>query len=559
MYRKNIIQTWIAVGILIVLVLPLCHGLIANHYLIKGHDAEAGLLRALYVNQFVGDGQILIRWASDMNWGYGSPVFNFYPPFFSVIAVVVSKITQNMIVAINLVCVAFWLFSAIGMYLFARELWGHRGGVLSAVAYVYAPYFIQDLYVRGAFAEFSIHAFFPWILLSLYKINHRVQKRYLILGAVGVFLSILTHFMSMFFVILLLFYIVFLFILSRNSKGLFLNCFIVGSGLIMASFFWLPATVESVYLNLNFLITKRYDVHNNFISLIQLFRFPWDRRTDMEGVCLQIGLIPILLIGGGFVGMFRIYKENRWLVLHYVFFLVIACGVFFLTLPFSQVIWDRVSFLKFIQFPWRLLTIGVFLVALLSGSIMVCVKNNYKSNFILVIAIAFIFLSSMRFFWVVNYQTLDEIAFQRNPLNYIFLGEGERTPKWVAIPPTVAPRYKFQILQGGGEILDYHRENAISHTVQLIAYSRLLVCFHSFYFPGWRAFVDGKEVAIDSSNIFGLIFFSVPQGKHLINVIFGSTWIRQIARVISWVGFGIFLVGIFLSQRIKYHEGTGHG
>ena len=51
--------------------IPVCFGLLGEHIL-WGHDAASGLIRSLCVEKYWGNGQFLIRWAADINYGYGS-------------------------------------------------------------------------------------------------------------------------------------------------------------------------------------------------------------------------------------------------------------------------------------------------------------------------------------------------------------------------------------------------------------------------------------------------------------------------------------------------------
>ena len=60
----------------------------------------------------------------------------------------------DFVTAMNLACVSVVLLSAAGMFLLARLYFGAAGGWLGAAAFLYAPYFAVDLYVRSAMAEF---------------------------------------------------------------------------------------------------------------------------------------------------------------------------------------------------------------------------------------------------------------------------------------------------------------------------------------------------------------------------------------------------------------------
>ena len=57
--------------------------------------------------------------------------------------------------------------------------------------------------------------------------------------------------------------------------------------------------------------------------------------------------------------------------------------------------------------------------------------------------------------------------------------------------------------------------------------------FNSFYFPGWRVYVDGKQVPIVPTEPYGLISFEVPAGKINLQVRFQDTPLRLAAKVLS--------------------------
>lgn len=57
-----------------------------------------------------------------------------------------------------------FLLSALGAYAWTRRWLGGRGGALAATVYTYLPWHLTTVYVRGAYAEAWLWAFWPWIL-----------------------------------------------------------------------------------------------------------------------------------------------------------------------------------------------------------------------------------------------------------------------------------------------------------------------------------------------------------------------------------------------------------
>ncbi|MBF0504438.1 MAG: glycosyltransferase family 39 protein [Candidatus Omnitrophica bacterium] len=539
MFKEFSRSTWVYLLLLTVLTIPLFQGLFSGQ-LIDGHDSMAGFIRAQSMSRYMGHGQFLVRWSPEINWGYGYPMFNFYPPFFSFISNLFFQLTHNMVFAINWACVLFWVLSGIGMFLLAREFWGDEGGMISALLYAYAPYHMIDLYVRGAFAEFSSFAFFPFILLSILRMSRKPNLGVFILGVCCIFGLSLTHnIMNMLFLPLGIAYMLYLFFLEKKYAWIVFAIGMFVIGLMMSSFFWLPAFLEKQYLNLNFLIGQRYDFHKNFVSLGDLF-WPLNNKF-MDRISFQVGVIHSLLCLGTLVCFFKIFKINKQSGSGYVFFLIVGLIAVFFTLPYSAFFWEKISILRFIQFPWRILAIIVFIMSLLCGSLGVLFKNLLVKIFFIILvglAVFFIYLgTSPRPIFHIYEDTIE---------NSLALGEGEYTPKWIKVRPDKSPKRKFEIVQGQGQLDEEISINPVRYVTKFHALEPSLLCFHTFYFPGWRVYVDGQAIQPYLDNPYGLILFNVPLGDHDIQVTFGLTLVRVIGIIASWAGALLLVAVIFL-------------
>ena len=546
MLKNNLKSTSLYLVLLAVLTIPLCLGLFSDH-LIDAHDSMAGLIRALSMKAYMGHGQFLVRWSPGVNWGYGYPMFNFYPPFFSFISTLFFHLTQNMVIAINWTCILFWILSGFGMFLLAREYWGNDGGALSAVLYLYAPYHIIDLYIRGAFAEFSSFTFFPFLLLSILKMSRKASLGIFLLGIGSVFGLSLTHnIMSMLFFPLAVVYMFYLFIFENRSKWIIPALSIFGIGLMMSSFFWLPALLEKKYLNLGFLIGKHYDFHENFITLGELF---WPlNKWSMDHISFQVGIIHSLLCLGTLICLPKVLKMNRQLGLSYIFFLSVGSLAIFLTLPYSHLLWEHIKILSFIQFPWRILTIIVFAMSFIGGSVAILINNTlFRRTFLitaglLVISISLITSLKTKFFNNEQLQNID---------NFLALGEGEYVPQWVTIPPNNPPERKFELMRGQGQLGEEKAINPVQYMVHFNAAEQSIIRFHTFYFPGWKVFINENEAKI-YPNIYGQIMFIVPPGEYTLRVIFGSTPVRMAGIIISWIGAALLFLSIISPFHSKF-------
>jgi len=543
---KTLKSTAIYFTLIIILTIPLCLGFMNNH-LINGHDSMAGLIRALSMEKYMGHGQFLVRWSPEINFGYGYPMFNFYPPFFSFVSVIIFQLTHNMIWAINWSCFLFWALSGIGMFLLAREYWGNEGGMFSALLYMYAPYHIIDLYVRGAFAEFSSFAFFPFLLFSILKLSRKLSLGSFILGVCSVFgLSLAHNIMSMLFFPVAAAYMLYLYFLENKSSWIIPAVAIFIVGLMMSSFFWLPALMEKQFLNLNFLISMRYDFHKSFITLSELF---WPFNNDIfDNISFKAGIIQSLLCLGTLAFLSNIFKINKSSGRGYLFFLGIGLMAVFFSMSYSHLFWEHINILRFIQFPWRFLAIIVFAMSFLCGSMVLLIKNPVLKIVVLTLLSCLTIFLSLKSSPQINF-----VDHEKNINDFIAMGEGEYTPKWVMVPPGNNPPRKFEMIQGKARLADEIMITPVQYDTKIQALEPSLICFHTFYFPGWRVFIDGQSIQPYTNNPFGMILFSVSPGIHNIEVIFGSTPIRLIALFISWVGVILLLGGFWWIKSYLKH------
>jgi hypothetical protein len=162
----------VAAGLL-ALSLPVIFPLLTSG-VIGGHDSFEYFPRVIETHQNVANGILLPRWAPDLGNGYGQPVFIFRPPLFYWVAEALHLVGWNVVASVNLACVALVLAAAWAMFALGRLYYGETGGWLAAAAYLYAPYFAVDLYVRSALEEFSA---FPLFALALYGFGAYARGR----------------------------------------------------------------------------------------------------------------------------------------------------------------------------------------------------------------------------------------------------------------------------------------------------------------------------------------------------------------------------------------------
>lgn len=130
---------------------------------------------------------------------------------------------------------------------------------------------------------------------------------------------------------------------------------------------------------------------------------------------------------------------------------------------------------------------------------------------------------------------------------------GAYFPIWVQRRPTESPlesqysnegvvaRFDESALPGGGQIVE--AEYTVNQArIVVRSPEPFRARYLSFYFPGWRAWIDGERVEIAPSDPEGLITFDVPRGQHTIRVGFGETRLRLAADGMSVLSLIALLV-----------------
>src|SRR3989344_7190058 len=175
--KNRTLAFWIS--LIILLTAPSFTTLLQPGYF--GHHDDLQIFRIYQMDKCFKDGQIPCRWVPDMGFGYGYPLFNYYPvmPYF--LGEFIHLFGFSLIVSVKILAILSLLISGITMFLLGRFLWGNLGGLVSSMFFVYAPYHAVDIYVRGAFAEAWSLSWTPAVFLMIAKVVKEPSGKNIIL------------------------------------------------------------------------------------------------------------------------------------------------------------------------------------------------------------------------------------------------------------------------------------------------------------------------------------------------------------------------------------------
>ncbi|MBF0523327.1 MAG: hypothetical protein HQL24_09775 [Candidatus Omnitrophica bacterium] len=500
------------------------------------------------------DGDILCRWAPHLIHGHGYPIFNFYPPLFSY-AASFAMFFFPAVLAFNLTVSLFYFLSGLSMYIFARKLWGRSGGLISAIAYLFAPYHILDLYVRGAAAELTVFVFFPLILWSIYCLSQRLSLRPLIVGffsSAGLFLS---HNISalIFFPVAFL-YLIFAVMTSEDKsiKKIVAGLSVFMGGFLLAAYFIIPALVEKRFVHIERVLIGLRDYRRYFVDVGQLFHLSWRGFAGVigqgHGMYFTLGFAHLLLAIGALIFLKKVAASFKGAGAQILFFFIFLLVSLFFTLRISSFFWRTLPMLSFVQFPWRFLMCATTAISILCGGVVPSFNRKLRL-YLVPITCLVLFIANISFCNAARYDQIPEGSFVDLLKASTPMDGMEYVPKWVKVA-TISPGLRdFRPMAGQAVVIDKGGRPLDRH-FQVKAAEFTCICFYSYYFPGWEVFIDGKPSKIHFENSYGLILFSVPVGQHQVRVHFGTTPVRRISEAVSLIFLFLITVVIIYRKRV---------
>jgi hypothetical protein len=543
-------------------------------YFLKAHDAAHSVFFLTEFHQGIQDGYLYPRWGPDHCLGYGYPTFIFYAPLPYYVAEVFHLLGAGPTAAIKITYALAFILSGLTMYAFGKRLWGPGAGLVSAVVYTYVPYRLVDIYVRCAFYEFCTFVFFPLILLLFLELVETAQLRYLALAGLAYAGLILTHIVTAFlFTPLLMAYVLWLVLRKAGSSlrqwlrlsSLSLAAAVLALGL--SAVFLLPVTVERSYIAQEQWTRATYSYDQHFIYPFQLLSAFWDYGYAVEGpedtMSLQLGLAAVTMSLVVAVLALR-RRTSEWGTV--LFFLGLTLIIILAMLPISLPLWQILSVAALVQFPWRLLALAAFTLSVLAGAAVPGLSSEAYRNpdaggeggpasapnpglYVLLLAII---LASFGYTLPEYTELSPHLETPAAPLDFelahpdmvcmvAYTQEQPRSTPLVAQYLASEPLMKAHALTDGATV-EMVRHGGGSEEIIVRSSQEATVQFYTYYFPGWRGYVDGQEVPIRPEEPYGLITLEVPAGEHQVKIRFGDTPIRVVGKVISLLSFGASLV-----------------
>lgn len=538
-------KNWLIPFLIIVGIVPLLE--LLNPGLPITHDGQDHVARVANFYQNLSEGVIVPRWAGNLNWGYGHPILMFLYPLPSYMASLFHLFGFSFVDSVKLVFGLSFIASGLTMYVWLKEQFNETAGFIGALLYIFAPYRFVDLYVRGAIGEHVAFIFPPLVLYFLLKLSKKQSHRYFVGGSLSLAGLILSHnAISLMFLPLIFLYSIFLLIQAKEKKLLVISYWllvILGFGL--STFFWLPAFMEGKY-TLRDIVTSE-DYSSRFVHIKDFVFGEWSY-GGTDWLSKQVGLVHWLYVAAGFFAVNK-YRKSRP-----VLYLGIGLiGVFFLTLLLmtntTNFVWNTISLLQKFQFPWRFLSVTVFVSAVLGAYVVSTISKKRVLIIVAMTVVALLFFN--KDYWQAK-------AFMQKPESFYSgiynstTDTGESSPVWSVRFMEKRPNARMELIDGATRIEEIERTNT-RHVYRLFVEKKSWIRENTLYFPGWRVFVDGQEVLPEFQNPQhrGLMTFFIEKGEHIVTIQFTETKLRNTANAASLISLSLLLVlGILMKNKL---------
>lgn len=525
-------------------------------------DAMIHLVRTAEWVRVWQDGVLYPRWAPNLAFGYGFPLFIFAPPLPYAVAGGLHLLGAPLALAVKMLPLIGFVVAALGVYLFVRDVWGPWAGIVAGAAFAYAPFLLREAYIYGGnYPQFLAIASFPWVLWGFRRVVLRGSSGDVLIAGVAYAVPILSHnFHAFVFTPVVAVYVLGLAILTRRWMGVVRAAAGGLLGAMLSACLWLPALYERQWtLAHEGFYVARSNFALRFLDWRELLAgpVPLDARAANPYMPFALGwgalalaavaVLTLIVFPRRFDGMQRF---------HFAFFFALLIAVVFMMLPASQPAWENLPLLAVAEFPWRLMGLAALALGVLAGGSVALLEHRAAWLWTAAAVGAVVLTTAVYTYPPRPFEPLgtpslaDMVRYERDTQTIGTTTLGEYLPIWVQEAPLSSPMVDDYL---AGRPLDKADPNSLpaGARVRTVEHNAVSTVFHvespeawtmrinTFFYPGWRATVDDEAVDIRVLPPFGLIGVEVPAGEHTVALRFGNIRMRTAANVVSGAALAV--------------------
>jgi hypothetical protein len=465
---------------------------------------------------------------------------------------------------------AFWV-GGIGMWVLARDWLPPAESLFAGALYALNPYHLLVFYRRNDFSELLASSLVPFVVWFALKIP--LQCRYA-WPSLAVFIAVIWLLNApaaviMFYVLLLLFLV--LSVERRNIHIIVRGGTALAIGGMLAAVYIIPAAYEQRWVNIFAALRPGLMFSDNFLftparvvaGIPYAFEHVRFNHIISKMAIGELSATALAIIA--VAGMRRTAPRIWWALLS----LATASG--FLMLSPSNVLWENLPKLRFVQFPWRLLFVLGVPLAFFVAAALARASRPAKAGIVCASCLAILFATYQ--FTRINWRERGNVTdfYAGSFLNHPgYGGVPEYSPAGSIQedldrlnsddPPLVArdvvgrpvPNVEFNLQQWDPE----RRRFQISSPTQINVRAKLL------NYPAWRVTVNGVATEVQSNPRTGELLIPVAAGTSSVQIIFARTHDRVWGILVSGVALLVLMTYVVVSKRILFlalwYRGDSH-
>jgi hypothetical protein len=522
-----------------------------------GHDVAFHMASWLDAAEQWKQGVLFPRWTEWSNFGFGEPRFIFYPPLSWLFGAFLGTLLPWQAVSAVFI-VILQLFAGLCAYALSRHLVDSRfAALLAAACYAANPYSLLVIYARSDFAELLAIAMFPALLLATLRLTkflnsaeHRSTNNALsfAMWVCAIWLSNAPA------AVIATYSVGFLFVLAavrqHSIEPLKTGGTGMGLGFGLSSFYLIPAIHEQRWVNIsgilsgglrpveNFLYARtsdaEHDAFNRMASNIAVLLIVWAGCAALAACGMERAASP---------------ENRRRFILPASLLAVIAT---LLMLPVTKIFWTVLPEMRFLQFPWRWMSIVALCAVMFTAA---SARGMLRWGWLLIAAVAI--LGSGHYIAKHSWWDSDDM-----PALQAAMAEGsgfEGTDEYDPAGddrtdlPQKAPR--AVLLSGpSNHVADKDARIVIEkwapehRLVKVVAEKPGRIALHLLNYPAWRVLLNGNSVPATHPDGTQQMIIAIPRGESEVQIDFTRTFDRTLGGAISIFSLLVWLIAWFWSR-----------
>lgn len=534
-----------------------------------GHDSMTHFNWYKCFSEQMWTGDFYPRWLMEMNAGFGSPAFFYYPPVPTYVSTFLglligkdateAQLWQQLGFSAGIGIIA----SGVACYVWLKGLVAPKTAAVAAVIYLLMPYHISiDLYSRVALAEFWAFVWMPLVLKFVRDTETKSVTGFVGL-AVAYALLIMTHLpTTLIFSLIPPAYVFFVGDREKRKSRLALTVAGMTLGIGIAAVYLLPAMLMQKYVSFEQQQTSGFFYENWFLFSFRSSGEPSNDRFNFRlSVMLATMIAGLVLCAAAGGKDFRRKGERR-------FWQAAAVVSIFMMTPLSKFVWQLIPVVQSIQFPFRFnATLCVALAALTAialsqifsaGNIFSRARDgmDWRRAAILGAAVILcaVWAGLLIYMPYKRFSRADIEHYNTDP-TYV---RGRRlkadVPEYL---PKTAPPFEGDLIDalaqekqssgaahfvktsGGQTDVKVYEWQSRRVVLNVNAKDAATLTVGQFYFPGWTAFINRDSAGVATElpvkpSSQGLVELEVPGGNTRLELDLAAHWTERIGWFITF-------------------------